>query len=113
MATHFYKHASTIDADYRELTPSEMADQADADNRRARIGGPALLATFDGQGTLERVAPGEFADRVLGHIKAIEPAAVVRFAAQNRAAFQEFWAFNKTDALALKAEIEKRSMVPA
>ena len=107
------RHASTIDADYTELTASEMADQADADSRLERIGGPALLAVFDDAGTLERVPYGKFADRVLAHTGKLAPEAVALFADRNRVALQEFWAHNKTDALALKQVLEKRSVVAA
>jgi len=103
------RHASITDAEYRELTPAEMADQADATARLEKIGGPALLATFDGTGTLERVAFGKFADRVLEHTEKMEGRAVKTWMDQNRVALQEFWAHNKSDALALKSELEERA----
>ncbi|MBR1206583.1 MULTISPECIES: phage recombination protein Bet [unclassified Bradyrhizobium] len=108
------RHASITDADYRELTPAELADQADATARLERIGGPALLATFDGAGTLVRVPHGQFYDRVDEHTRAMTPDAVARFADQNRVALQEYWAHDKNAALALKRTLEQRSQaVPA
>lgn len=103
------KAAAVIDADYTELSPSEMVAEAAISERLERLGGPALLATFDGNGTLERVLYGQFADRVLSHIENLAPADVAAFADRNKAALQDFWAHNKTDALALKKVIEQRA----
>lgn len=101
--------ARTIDADYVDLTPSEMASKADADARLERIGGPALLAALDDTGTLERIPFGQFADRVLAVTEAMPADKVAALVERNRVAFQEFWAFNKTDALELKKVLEARS----
>ncbi|WP_316219311.1 phage recombination protein Bet [Bradyrhizobium sp. SZCCHNR2026] len=105
--------AIELNAEEYGLTPSQMVEKADADARLERIGGRALLATFDDAGTLERVAYGKFADRVDAHTQKLAPKAVAIFADRNRAALQEFWAHNKTDALALKRLLEQRAAVPA
>lgn len=101
--------AAVIDGEYTDLTPSEMVTKADTDTRLERLGGPALFATFDDAGTLERVSIGQFADRVLAHTGKLAPAAVALFVERNREALKEFWAHNKTDALELRKELEKRS----
>lgn len=98
-----------IDGEYTDLTPAEMVSRADAETRLERIGGPALFATFDDSGTLERVPHGQFADRVLAHTEKLAPAAVALFVERNKAGLQEFWAYNKTDALELRRVLETRS----
>lgn len=97
--------------EYANLTPAEMAAQGDADARLARLGGPALFATFDDQGTLDRVEIGKFADRVLAHTEKMPADQVKAFVDRNREAMREFWAHNATDALELKKVLEKRSGV--
>lgn len=97
--------------EYANLTPAEMAAQGDADARLARLGGPALFASFDDAGTLERVEIGKFADTVLAHTEGMAPERVALFVERNRVALQELWAHNKTDALELKKVLEKRSGV--
>lgn len=92
-------------------TPAEMAAMGDADARLARLGGPALFATFDETGTLVRVEIGKFADRMLAATKDLAPAEVAALVDRNRVALQEFWAHNKTDALELKKILEQRSGV--
>lgn len=97
--------------DYTDLTPSEMAAKADTDARIERIGGPALFATFDDSGTLERVPYGQFADRMLAATEKLAPAAVAALVDRNREALKEFWAHSKNDALELKKILETRSGV--
>lgn len=94
--------------DYTELTPSQVADAAEAAKRVERLGGPAILAVFDG-GNLDSVPLGRFADRVLEHTAKLMPSQVRAFVDTNAAAINQFWAHNKTDALNLKKELEKRS----
>jgi len=98
------------DIEYTDLTPSEMAAKGDAAARLERIGGPAILATFDDDGNLERVPHGQFADRVLEWLKDKRPERVALFAERNKVALQEFWAHNKSDALALKRALEEHSV---
>jgi RecT family protein len=95
--------------DYADLTPSEMAAKGETDVRMARIGGPAIMATFDDAGTIERVAHGLFADRVLEVTATMKPERVQLFIDRNREALKEFWAHNKNDALALKKVLEERA----
>jgi phage recombination protein Bet len=97
------------DVEYTDLTPSEMATKAETDTRLERIGGPALFATFDYAGTLERVPHGRFADRMLAATAKLEPKAVAALVDRNREALKEFWAHNKNDALELRKILEQRS----
>lgn len=101
--------AQIIDGEWTDLTPSELASKADADARQERLGGPALFAVFDEAGNLERVPMGQFADRVDAHTRKMSPNQVAIWVERNLAAMREFWAFNSTDALALKKILEARS----
>lgn len=103
--------SQVIDADYTDLTPSEMVAKIDIEDRLTRIGGPALFATFDSTGTLERVPHGQFADRMLAATAKLAPAAVRTLVDRNREALKEFWAHSKNDALELRKILEKRSDV--
>jgi phage recombination protein Bet len=105
--------SQVIDASYTDLTPSEIIDKITAEDRLARIGGPALFATFDHSGTLERVAIGQFADRMLAATAKLAPAAVAALVGRNREALREFWGHNKTDALQLRQILEARSAAAA
>jgi phage recombination protein Bet len=95
--------------DYTDLTPSEMAAKGETDARLERLGGPALFATFDDSGTLERVAIGQFADRMMAATAKLAPVAVAALVERNREPLREFWAHNATDALELKKILEQRS----
>lgn len=98
-----------IDGEYADLTPSELVAKADTDSRIERIGGPALFATFDATGTLERVPFGQFVDRMLAATEKLAPADVAALVDRNREALREFWAHNANDALELRKILEKRS----
>lgn len=98
-----------IDAEYTDLTPTEMASAAEASKRQDLLGGRALFATFDETGTLERVPIGQFADKMLAVTERMPANQVAALVERNREALNEFWAYNKTDALALKKELERRS----
>lgn len=104
-----HKSAVLEGVEYSDLTPSEMAAKAETDARLERIGGPAIMATFDDAGTIERVPYGLFADRVLDATAKWPKERVALFVERNREALKEFWAFNKTDALELKKVLEERS----
>jgi len=102
--------AQTIDGvDYEDLTPSQMATQADSDKRLDLIGGPAISVSLDNTGILERVPIGQFADKVIEATKELAAGDIASFQIRNRVALQEFWAHNKTDALELKKKLEARS----
>lgn len=101
--------SQVIDGDYTDLTPSEIVARIDVESRIERIGGPALFATFDDTGTLERVPHGQFADKMLAATEKLEPAAAAALVGRNREALKEFWAYNKNDALELRKILEQRS----
>ena len=61
--------AEVIDAEYLDLTPAELAAKGEQVVRMEKLGGPAIFASFDAAGTLERVDIGKFFDRVLAQIR--------------------------------------------
>lgn len=105
--------AAVIEADYVDLTPSEMVARADVDARVEKLGGPALFAALGDDGALIRVPRGQFADRMLEATASLPPEQVTIIVGRNKEALNEFWAHNKTDALELKKELERRSGVAA
>lgn len=104
-------HRSAVleNVEYEDLTPTQMAEKAESASRLERLGGPALFAVLDDTGTLQRIEIGKFADRMLDVTENMKPDEVKSFVESNKAAINEFWAHNKTDALELKKELEKRS----
>ena len=93
--------ARTID-----LTASEIVEKANTENRLAMIGGAEAILFDMGDG-LERVPLGKATDMILERFRGMQPHEVLQWKNINRIPLQEFWARNKTDALALKQEIEK------
>jgi len=92
-----------------ELTATELAEQAAADNRFAAIGGRNALTVdwCDGK-ALQRVHAGQFGDQALAFVAANtdEPMTVLTWADRNRETLKEYWALDKSGALAVKAAIE-------
>ncbi len=93
--------AKTID-----LTATEIAEKANIENRLAMIGGSDAILFDMGDG-LERIPLGKAADMILERFRAMQPHEIMQWKNLNRIPLQEFWARNKTDALALKKEIER------
>jgi phage recombination protein Bet len=94
----------TIDA-----TATELMEQARIDQRFLAIGGRnALTIDWCDGGELQRVPSGQFGDKALAFIKSTseEPAAILHWANKNRAALQEYWALDKSGALAVKKALE-------
>ena len=92
-----------------EMSPAELASQADVDARLERLGGPSILIDWmDQSKDLVSVPVGVFADRCMSFLDqhAEQPAAVAMWRQRNREALRQFWAQNKTDALSVNARIE-------
>lgn len=96
--------AHTID-----LTATELADAAAADDRISRIGGPAITILWNDNEPLQRVPVGQAADRVLEFIakNSEEPSAIAVWEDRNRFALQELWALDKSAGLEVKKALEK------
>lgn len=109
-----YAEGELDQAEAIDLTPSEMAEQAERTDRMAKIGGPnAIMIQWEPQAALERVPVGRFGDQAMAfiaeHMKRgeEEPGAIREWAERNRHSIREYWAHDKDGALALKAELEK------
>jgi len=100
--------AEEIDRAEIDQTATESAEQFEKDERVKRIAGrgavPVIFNITDG---LLLIPAGQFADKVLEHLRGFEnPDDVGHWMEMNRAGLQAFWADNVNDALALKKEIE-------
>lgn len=103
-----HRAAATIDADYVDLTPSEMAQEAEKQDRLARIGGPSILVAWKPGDPLEGVPVGQFADRAMAFIKDASPPELFAWRETNREALRLFWGHSAGDALAVSKAIEAR-----
>ena len=92
-----------------DLSASQEVERARAEQRLAAIAGrDAILASFE-DWTLQNVALGQFADRVMAFTEGKAPEAVKAWAEANREALRLFWASRPGEALELKKIIEARS----
>jgi hypothetical protein len=89
-----------------DLTASEIAEQANVEQRLTMIGGVDAILFDMGDG-LERIPLGKATDMILSRFRSMKPHEVSQWKNLNRIPLQEFWARNKSDALALKTEIER------
>lgn len=102
--------SQVIDADYTDVTPSQMAEQAASDQRLARIGGTDQIgATFDASNDIVYVPVGQFADKALEATAKMKPDEVAAWVERNKEALRYFWGKSATDALALKKVLETRA----
>ena len=89
-----------------DLTASEIVEKANVESRLAMIGGAEAILFDMGDG-LERIPLGKAADMILERFRSMQPHEVLQWRNANKVPLQEFWARKKTDALALKQEIER------
>lgn len=97
-----------------ELTATEIIDNAEREDRFAKIGGArAILVDWCDGEALQRVPVGQFYDAVMGFIQTHmkpgeeEIGAILRWSDRNTEALREFWALEKDAALALKKKLEE------
>lgn len=94
--------AMTIDA-----TATELADAAAAEKRLDLIGGGNMLTIDWCDGAKNVREPiGSFGDKAIKYIRE-NPAMADEFAERNEANLREYWAYDKSGALAVKREIEQ------
>jgi hypothetical protein len=94
-----------------ELTATEILEEDAAAARLARVGAANTLLIQWAEGeAIERVPLGQFADAALAWSsdKSRTGGELIGFRHRNQHALQEFWARQKSDALAVKTTIEKR-----
>ena len=101
-------------AEALDMTPSEMANASEREDRMAKLGGlNAIMIQWEPNAPIERVPTGRFADLAMAfigeHMKRgqEEPSAIMEWADRNRHSIRDYWARDKDGALALKTEIEK------
>lgn len=91
-----------------DLSPADLANKGEVDARQLKIGGPSILVDWLDEKPLEPVPVGQFADRAMAFVNATreEPSQILMWVTRNRHGLKEFWAHNKSDALALRKEVE-------
>jgi len=91
-----------------DLSPADLANKGEVDARQLKIGGPSILVDWLDDKPLEPVPVGQFADRAMAFVNATreEPSQILMWVTRNRHGLKEFWAHNKSDALALRKEVE-------
>lgn len=91
-----------------DLTPSELADEAEKVERLERIGGPGILVDWCDGEPLQKVTVGRFGDSVLEFISAHkdDPDRVRMWEGRNRVGFREYWGHDSAGALAVKKALE-------
>ena len=104
-----YSEEEMDKARHDDLTASEMVEVAAQEAREARVGSKGTITTTFAGGHLESVPVGEFMDKVLEHVRDMEPIDVAEWQNQNRIALQHFWAAEASDALELKKVLEDRT----
>lgn len=91
-----------------DITPSEQAERAAADDRQAKLGGPSIVIDW-GDGKPLASVP---ADKVLGSImdfvkrSAEEPMTIAMFWDRNEASMRQFWGMKPDECLELKKTFE-------
>src|ERR1019366_6648922 len=103
-----YERAELDQALVRDVSPSEMVQQANVTERLRLIGGKdAILFQLAPAAPLENVPMGLIADKALEIVRDYQsPAQLDWFESTNREALRDFWARSPADALALKKELE-------
>lgn len=105
-----YEHSEMDQARMGDLLPSDMIEAAGVEDRMLRIGGPGgILFQFLPNQPLESVGLGQIADRIISASKdMVSTAQLAWFESVNAQSMREFWARAKTDALAVKRELEAK-----
>lgn len=104
-----YAEGETDRAEVLDITPSEMADAADATKRLEVIGGGnrILIDWVDGE-PLQPVQIGKLGDAAIQFIREHDAEVVQMWAERNAHGLREYWAHDKDGCLSVKAEIEKK-----
>jgi len=102
-----YVEEEMAKASFVDMTASEIVEHAAEERRQRAIGaGRDVMVCWGADFGLERVPIGRFVDRVLEHIRTLEPAAVAKWQSMNAEPLREFWAKAPGDALELKKVLE-------
>lgn len=95
-------------AKMRDITPSEALAEDEKQRREDRLGGPSILMSMKGDGTMDRIPVGSCADTCLSYIQNNSPEDVRDWSIRNIEPFRDFWAHNANDALEVKRAIEEK-----
>jgi phage recombination protein Bet len=93
-----------------DMSAAEAAEEGLRMERMERIGiGKSVLMVFGEAGNLEPVPYGKIADRCFEFIEQHkdEPSQILMWRDRNKAALQEFWAQNPSEALEVKKAVER------
>ena len=107
--SNVYESSELDQAKAADVDPVEAIEDQKREYRQARIGGPAIMVSFDIGEPLKGVPAGKLADRGIEHVQSERSSAKVRwFQETNAEAFRQLWAHDADAGLTLKASIEKR-----
>lgn len=89
-----------------DLTATEIAEAAAVERRLEMIGGADGILFDFGEG-LENVPLGKAADTIFAKLRTMQPHEAMQWRNLNEVPLNQFWARRKTDALAVKQELER------
>ncbi|MTI10514.1 phage recombination protein Bet [Curvivirga aplysinae] len=100
--------AEEMDRLQAEMTATERVESFQREERLKLVGKDMLPVIFEMTEGIQMISEGEFADKFLDHANQLATSQLLEmFLEQNREGLRQFWAVQKGDALALKAELEK------
>lgn len=92
-----------------DLSATEVLEQGDKQFRQQMLGGPSVSLLWAPGTPLEGVPMGRVADRCYQHIdEQTDPEALLAWQDTNAVGLRQFWAENKSDALAIKQYLAKK-----
>jgi phage recombination protein Bet len=107
--TGVYAPEEMDQANVEILDPVDAVNQAEVEDRMARIGGHGIIVDWLDNKPLVSVPVGQFGDRVMDFIEKHkdEPSQLLQWKDRNTVALREFWAHNSGDCHILKETIDK------
>lgn len=92
-----------------DMTASEEVDKFNEEERMKKVGAVSGIPfIFDYMKGIEIVPDGQIADRILAHLREMETSSEIEMWKQgNRQGLNMYWAKMKSEALQVKAEVEK------
>lgn len=92
-----------------DISATQMVNEFQSAEREKMIGGRGVMMVFDDTGRLEKVPMGQVADRCIELSQSADPEDVHKFMARNTESLREFWAVDKSAALAVKKALEAKA----
>lgn len=102
--------AEEMDRGMTDVTASAAVEQHEREKRLALVKAKDTIPMLWAAGEpIEAVPAGQLVDRALAYLRSADSITQIDWwEATNTAGLREFWALHKSDALALKAQVEKR-----